>query len=133
MNFNGQSIGRKMEIRLERPALNNFKAYGWQKWKSKRGVLKWKTSGNAKGNLSLESKISNIDFFTHKFQENLHFPNTYSYLFHSYDITSLGNIHLITFWKYTKHPIKVSLKISACSFNSFDTTGLNLGPTVPMT
>ena len=30
-NFNGQSIGGKMKIRLEKPALNNFKTYGWQK------------------------------------------------------------------------------------------------------
>ena len=29
--------------------------------------------------------------------EHLHFPNTFSYLFHSYDITNLGNIHPITF------------------------------------
>ena len=37
--------------------------------------------------------------------EHIHFPNTFSYLFHTYDITSLGNIHPITCWKYTKHPI----------------------------
>ena len=30
-DFNGQSIGGKMEIRLEKLALFNFKAYGWQK------------------------------------------------------------------------------------------------------
>ena len=30
-DFDGPSIGRKMEIRLEKPVLNNFKAYGWQK------------------------------------------------------------------------------------------------------
>ena len=30
-DFNGQSIGRKMEIRLEKPAINNFETYGWQK------------------------------------------------------------------------------------------------------
>ena len=29
--------------------------------------------------------------------EHLHFPNTFSYFFHSHDITSLGNIHPITF------------------------------------
>ena len=28
---------------------------------------------------------------------NLQFPNTFSYFFDSYDITSLGNIHPITF------------------------------------
>ena len=29
--------------------------------------------------------------------EHLHFPNTFSYFLHSYDITSLRNIHPITF------------------------------------
>ena len=29
--------------------------------------------------------------------EHLHYPNTFSYFFHSYNITSLGNIHPITF------------------------------------
>ena len=29
--------------------------------------------------------------------EHSYFPNTFSYFFHSYDITSLGNIHPITF------------------------------------
>ena len=33
-------IGGKMEIRLEKPALNNFKAYGWQNEKPRRGFLK---------------------------------------------------------------------------------------------
>ena len=28
--------------------------------------------------------------------EHIHFPNTFSYLIHTYDITSLGNIHPIT-------------------------------------
>ena len=50
--------------------------------------------------------------------EHLHFPNTFSCFFHSYDITSLGNIHPITSWKYTKHTIKVSLKISVCYFKN---------------
>ena len=31
LDFSGQSMKGKMEIRLEKPALNNFKAYGWQK------------------------------------------------------------------------------------------------------
>ena len=31
-----------MKIRLEKPTLNNFKAYGWQNEKSRRGFLKWK-------------------------------------------------------------------------------------------
>ena len=30
-DFNGQSMEGKMKIRLEKPVLNNFKAYGWQK------------------------------------------------------------------------------------------------------
>ena len=30
-DFNGQSTGGKMEIGLEKPVLNNFKAYGWKK------------------------------------------------------------------------------------------------------
>ena len=29
--------------------------------------------------------------------EDLHFPNAFSYFFYSYDITSLGNIHSVTF------------------------------------
>ena len=29
--------------------------------------------------------------------EHLHFPNTFLYFFHGYDVTSLGNIHPITF------------------------------------
>ena len=36
-------------------------------------------------------------FFTHKWQEHLNFFNIFSYLFHNYDVTSLENIHLITF------------------------------------
>ena len=36
-------------------------------------------------------------FVTHKWQEHLHFPNIFSYFFHSYDITCLENIHPITF------------------------------------
>ena len=34
LDFNGHSIGGKMEMRIEKHALNNFKAYGWQKWKT---------------------------------------------------------------------------------------------------
>ena len=41
-------------------------------------------------------------FVTHKLQEHLNFSNTFSYLFHNYDVTSLENIHSITFWKYAK-------------------------------
>ena len=36
-------------------------------------------------------------FVTYKFQEHLNFLNTFLYLFHSYDVTSLENIHSITF------------------------------------
>ena len=43
-------------------------------------------------------------FVTHKLQEHLNFSihflnffNTFSYLFHNYDVTSLENIHSITF------------------------------------
>ena len=31
LDFNDQSIGENMEIRLEKLALNNIKAYWWQK------------------------------------------------------------------------------------------------------
>ena len=50
---------------------------------------------------------------------HLHFPITFPYFFHGYHITSLGNIHPITFWKYTNHPVKVSLKISTCKHATF--------------
>ena len=36
--------------------------------------------------------------------------NTFSYLFHNHDVTSLENIHPITFRKYTKHPISSTVK-----------------------
>ena len=36
-------------------------------------------------------------FVTHKLQEHLNFSNTFSYLFHNYDVTSLENIHSMTF------------------------------------
>ena len=39
----------------------------------------------------------------------LHFSNTLQNLFYNY-VTSLQNIHPITFRKYTKQPIKVLLK-----------------------
>ena len=46
---------------------------------------------------------------------DLHFPNTFSFFFVSYDITSLENIHPIAFWKYTKHPTNQSVvKITKC-------------------
>ena len=54
--------------------------------------------------------------------EHLHFPNTFLYFFHN--ITSSGNIHPVTLWKYEKHPIKVSLKISTCSFKKMHTCNL---------
>ena len=36
-------------------------------------------------------------FVTHKLQEHLNFLNTFSYLLNKYDVTSLENIHSITF------------------------------------
>ena len=48
----------------------------------------------------------NLQIIIHFYSQHLHYPNTLSYFFISYDITSLGNIHPITFWKYSKHPIK---------------------------
>ena len=98
-----------------------------------------------KENLSMESKI--IEYWTmllHKYKveqaevmsrllswlflswitrtfgqiEHIHFPYTFSHFFHSYNITSLENICPITLWKYTKHPIRVLLKISTCSFKN---------------
>ena len=36
----------------------------------------------------------------------------YNNVWSGYDITSSGNLHPMTFWKYAKYPIKVSLKIS---------------------
>ena len=41
--------------------------------------------------------------FAHKLQEDWEY--TILYLFHNHDVTSLENIHPITFRKYTKHPI----------------------------
>ena len=41
-------------------------------------------------------------FVTHKLREHLNFSNTFSYLFHNCDVTSLENINSITFWKYAK-------------------------------
>ena len=41
-------------------------------------------------------------FVAHKLQKHLNFSDTFSYLFHNYDVTSLENIHSITFWKYAK-------------------------------
>ena len=41
--------------------------------------------------------------------EHLYFPSTFSYVSLIY-VTSVENIHPITFRKYTKRPIKVILK-----------------------
>ena len=122
------------------------KLVGGKDEKTTRRVLKWKISGNPEGNPSMESKIikfriillykiqgradrSNLLDYHSLFYlqttrtfgqvEHLHFPNTFLYFFHSYDVTSLGNINPITYWKYTKHPMKVQLKISTCSFETF--------------
>ena len=37
-------MGEKMKIRLEKPAVNISKAYGWQKEKARGGGFTWKTS-----------------------------------------------------------------------------------------
>ena len=42
--------------------------------------------------------------------EHLHFANTFSYFFHSYDITTLRNIHPITFIQVYKAPNQSVLK-----------------------
>ena len=73
-----------MKIRLEKPALNNFKAYEWQKWKTWRGALKWKTisiNGFPIPILQPKSKEERTEvisrllstFVTHKLQEHLNF------------------------------------------------------------
>ena len=36
-------------------------------------------------------------FVTQKLLEHLNFCNAFSYLIHNYDVTSLGNFHLVTF------------------------------------
>ena len=50
-----------MEIWLEKPALNNFKADGWEKWKTSTRGFEVKnvsyTYSLLKGNHSMESKI----------------------------------------------------------------------------
>ena len=38
-----------------------------------------------------------LTFVAHRLQKHLNFSNTFSYLFHNYDVTSLENIHSITF------------------------------------
>ena len=56
--------------------------------------------------------------FAHKLQEDS--EKTLSFLFHNHDITSLENIHPITFRKYTKHPIKYcQKKINMCEHATF--------------
>ena len=76
------------------------------------GLLKWKTmSINGPIQILLhKSKEERIEvisrllftFVTHKLQEHLNFSNTFSYLFHNYDVTSLENIRSIRFWKYAR-------------------------------
>ena len=88
--------------------------------KPRRGVY---TYSLFKGNHSRESKI--IEYGSDRTDrtfgqiEHLHFPNIFLYFSHSYDMTSLGNIHHITFWKYTKQAVKVSLKISNVNMEPF--------------
>ena len=42
------------------------------------------------------SRLS-FTFVTYRLQERLNFFNKFLYLFHNYGVTSLGNIHSITF------------------------------------
>ena len=42
------------------------------------------------------SRLS-FTFVTHRLQERLNFSNKFLYLFHNYGVTSLENIHSITF------------------------------------
>ena len=127
VDFNGQSIGGKMEIRLEKFILSNFKGYNLQKWKSQTGGFEEKnfsyTYRLLKENHSMESKIIEYGIIlSHKYKvaqtevtsrflftflviEHIHFLNTSSYFFYSHSLTSLENINPVTFWKYTKHPI----------------------------
>ena len=69
--------------------------------------LKWKTMSingpmqillhkSKKGRTEVISRLL-FTFVTHKLQEQLNFSNTFSYLVHNYDVTSLENIHSITF------------------------------------
>ena len=63
----------KEEIRLEKPALNNFISYGWQKRKTYTGFFESKnfsyTRSLFKGNHSIESKIiEHGKILLHKFK-----------------------------------------------------------------
>ena len=61
------------------------------------------------------------------------FPNKFPCILHSYNIMSTGNIHRITYWKYIKHPIKLSLKMVVGIFRlgNFPTTELPIGSFQP--
>ena len=97
----GQSLGGKMEIRLENPTLNNFQAYGGKNEKTEGFEMKnfSYTYTLFKGNHCIQSKIIEygiillrkykvkqteeiviIHFFTHKLQEYLVRCNVYSFL-----------------------------------------------------
>ena len=57
----------------------------------------------------------------------LNFFNTFSYLFHDYDVTSLWNIHSITFWKDQVYSnTRVSTRVNA---NQHKSTQINKSPT----
>ena len=59
-DFNVQWIGGTMEILLEKPALNNFEAYWWQKSKNQTVF---------KGNHSMESKMTEYSIILlHKYK-----------------------------------------------------------------
>ena len=73
---------------------------------SESHVNKWFSNSN----LLPESKEERTEvisrllfiFVAHKLQKHLNFSDTFSYLFHNYDVTSLENIPSVTFWKYAK-------------------------------
>ena len=94
-----------------------------------------------KGNLSIESKITEYGIILlHKYKVEqteviskfiftfllTNSKNIYIFLINFpilFTVTT-SEVYLITFWKYTKHPIKVLLKISTCSFKNMETCNL---------
>ena len=67
----------------------------------KNYVDKWFSTSSFITYLLHKSKLTEVisgllfTFIAHK-QEHLNFYNTFLYLLHNYDVTSLGNIHSIT-------------------------------------
>ena len=100
------------------------KLRGGKNEKLRRGFLKWRTmsiTGFPIQMLLPKSKEERIEvisrllftFVTHKLQEHLNFSNTFSHLFHNYDVTSLQNIIQSHF-----ESMQSVVKKSACSFKS---------------